>query len=122
MARRCPAAREIGTAVLPGWRFLVASGGYSTIVPDEPARVVGVLWSLTPACERTLDEFEEIDRGLFRRESIIVAGEPALVYLATDTAPGCPRIGYLEAVIAAGQARGFPEDYIEELRGWLNRA
>jgi hypothetical protein len=25
-------------------------------------------------------------------------------------------------VIAAAQARGFPEDYIEELRGWLNRA
>jgi len=122
MARRCPAAREIGTAVLPGWRFLVASGGYSTIVPDERARVVGVLWSLTPACERTLDEFEEIASGLFRRDSIIVAGEPALVYLATDTAPGRQRIGYLETVIAAAQARGFPADYIEELRGWLNRA
>jgi gamma-glutamylcyclotransferase (GGCT)/AIG2-like uncharacterized protein YtfP len=122
MARRCPAAREIGTAVLPGWRFLVASGGYSTIVPDEQARVVGVLWSLTPACERKLDEFEEIDSGLFRRESIIVAGEPTLVYLATDTALGRPRIGYLEAVIAAAQARGFPADYVEELRGWLNRA
>lgn len=122
MAARCPEAREIGTTVLPGWRFIVAGGGYSTIVPDPSARVVGVLWSLTPACERTLDEFEDVDGGLFRRDTIVVAGEPALVYLATDTAPGIARGGYLEAVIAAAEARGFPADYIEELRGWLNRA
>ncbi len=121
MARRCPAAREIGTAVLPGWRFIVARGGYTTLVPDPAARVVGVLWSLTPACERTLDAFEEIDGGLFRRDAIVVAGEPALVYLAADTAPGRPRAGYLEAVIAAATARGFPRDYVEELRGWISR-
>ncbi len=108
--------------VLRGWRLIVARGGYATIVPDPAARVVGVLWSLTPACERTLDEFEEIAGGLFRRDTIEVAGEPALVYLATETAPGRPRAGYLEAVIAAAVARGFPGDYVEELRGWLNRA
>ena len=122
MARRCPAAQEIGTVVLPGWRFIVARGGYSTLAPDPEARVVGVLWLLTPDCERTLDEFEEIDGGLFRREVINAGGEPTLVYLATDTTPGSARAGYLEAVIAAAQARGFPADYIEELRGWLNRA
>ena len=122
MARRCPAAREIGTTILPGWRLVVTRGGYSTIVPDPAARVVGVVWSLTPVCERTLDEFEEIDSRLFRRDNIIVAGEPALVYLATDTAPGHARAGYLESVIAAAEARGFPADYVEEMRGWLSRA
>ncbi len=122
MVRRCPAAREIGMVALPGWRFTVARGGYATIVPDPAARVLGVLWSLTPACERTLDEFEEIEGGLFRRNTIEVAGEPALVYLATDSAPARARPGYLEAVIAAAVARGFPADYIGELRGWLNRA
>ena len=122
MARRCPAAREIGTVVLPGWRFVVGERGYGTLVPDPAARVVGVLWSLTPACERTLDEFEEIDGGLFRRESIVIAGEPTLVYLAADAAPGSVRAGYLEPVIAAAEARGFPADYVEVLRGWLSRA
>jgi gamma-glutamylcyclotransferase (GGCT)/AIG2-like uncharacterized protein YtfP len=91
-------------------------------VPDPAAHVVGELWSMTPTCERTLDEFEEIDGGLFRRDSITVAGEPTLVYLATNTAPRRPRGGYLESVISAAEARGFPADYIEELRGWLNRA
>jgi len=122
MARRCPAAREIGTTVLPGWRFVVGRRGYGTIVPDPGARVVGVLWSLTPACERTLDEFEEIGGGLFRRESILVAGEPTLIYLAADAAPGSVRAGYLEPVIAAAEARGFPADYVAVLRGWLSRA
>jgi hypothetical protein len=28
MARHCPAARELGPTVLPGWRFVVARGGY----------------------------------------------------------------------------------------------
>jgi AIG2 family protein len=122
MSARCPEAREIGTTVLLGWRFIVARGGYSTLVPDPSARVVGVLWSLTPACERILDAFEDIDGGLFRRDMISVSGEPTLVYLATDTAPGQARAGYLEAVIAAANARGFPAGYIEELRGWLSRA
>jgi hypothetical protein len=122
MAHRCPAAREIGMAVLPGWRFVVGRRGYGTIVPDQAARVVGVLWSLTPACERTLDAFEEIDGGLFRRDNILLAGEPVLVYLALDPTPGRPRAGYLEPVIAAAVARGFPEDYVAVLRGWLSRA
>jgi Gamma-glutamyl cyclotransferase, AIG2-like len=122
MAGRCPAAREIGTTILAGWRFIVARGGYSTIVPDPTARVVGVLWSLTSACERTLDKFEEIDGGLFRRDIIPFGGEPTLVYLATDTVPGRARAGYLEVVIAAAAARDFPADYVKELRGWLKRA
>ena len=122
MARRCPAAREIGTTALSGWRFVVARGGYSTIVPDPASRVVGVLWSLTPGCERTLDEFEEIGGGLFRRDTVVVAGEPTLVYVASDTARGRARAGYLEAIIAAAEARGFPVDYVEELRRWLSRA
>lgn len=121
MSARCPQALEIGTNLLPGWRFIVARGGYSTIVPDPSARVVGVLWSLTSGCERILDEFEDIDGGLFRRDSIEVDGEPTLVYLATDTTPGRAVAGYLEAVIAAAEARGFPTDYVEELRGWLSR-
>ena len=122
MASRCPAAREIGAVVLPEWRFRLARSGYATIVPAPRTRVVGVLWSLTSECERILDEFEEIGGGLFRRDSIVVAGEPALVYLATETAPARALTGYLEAVIAAAEARGFPADYVSELRGWLTRA
>jgi gamma-glutamylcyclotransferase (GGCT)/AIG2-like uncharacterized protein YtfP len=119
MARRCPAAREVGTTILAGWRFLIGREGYATIVPDQRAQVVGVISSITPACERALDSFEEIGHGLYRRETITVAGEPALVYLVADAAPGRPRPGYLEPILAAATARGFPAAYIEAMRGWL---
>jgi gamma-glutamylcyclotransferase (GGCT)/AIG2-like uncharacterized protein YtfP len=122
MARRCPDAREIGPVVLPGWRFVVGRKGYATIVPAPSGRVMGVLWSLTPHCERALDDFEEIDSGLFRRDTIEVEGEPTLVYVAADPKPGPPRVDYLRAVIAAAEARSFPADYLAELRGWLSRA
>ncbi len=122
MARRCPEARELGPVILPGWRLVVGRKGYATIVHEPGARVIGVLWSLTPQCERTLDEFEEIDSGLFRRETIDVEGEPALVYIAEDPAAGPARAAYLKAVIAAAEARGFPAEYVAELRGWLSRA
>lgn len=122
MARRCPAAREIGTAVLPDWRFVIGRRGYATMIPESGARVVGVIWSITPACERSLDAFEEIDAGLYHRDVIDVGGEPALVYLAADDAPGQPLARYLKPIIAAAAARGFPLDYVESMRGWLARS
>jgi gamma-glutamylcyclotransferase (GGCT)/AIG2-like uncharacterized protein YtfP len=119
MAQRCPAAREVQTAALPGWRFAIMENGYATLLPDARSRVVGVLWSITPRCERDLDDFEGVDRGLYRREVLTIEGTPALVYLASSTSPGRPRTGYLEPIIAAAQARAFPADYLEELRRWL---
>ena len=122
MARRCPHAREIGAIILQGWHLVIGRKGYATMVREPGARVMGVLWSLTQECERILDEFEEIDSGLFRRETIDVERKPALVYVASDATPGEPRVSYLNAVIAAAEARDFPSDYLDELRSWLTRA
>jgi len=119
MAKRCPAAREIGTATLKGWRFAIMANGYATLLPDARSRVVGVLWSITPRCEHDLDEFEGVSRGLYGKETLTIDDAPALVYLAASTAPGPPRTGYLEPIVAAAEARGFPADYIEEMRRWL---
>jgi hypothetical protein len=119
MAKRCPAARELGTAVLPGWRFAIMEQGYATLLADARSRAVGVLWSITPRCERDLDAFEGVSRGLYGKETLMIDGAPALVYLAASTAPGCPRAGYLEPIVAAAEARGFPADYLEEMRRWL---
>ena len=47
-------------------------------------------------------------------------GAPALVYLAASTVQGRPRAGYLEPIVAAAEARGFPADYREEMRRWLS--
>jgi hypothetical protein len=122
MAVRCPAAREIGVATLPGWRFSIMRRGYATILPDPGAMVLGVIWSITPRCQRVLDDFEDIDGGLYHHATLEIEGAPALVYLARDTEAGEARTGYLAAIIAEAEARGFPADYVADLRRWLSPA
>jgi hypothetical protein len=112
MHQRCPAARDMGIVRLDGWRFLINQEGYATIVPDQSAYVLSVLWSLTSACEAALDDYEEIATGLYTKVYIEIQDTPALVYLATNALPGRPRAGYLEAIIAEAYRRGFDPAYI----------
>jgi len=110
-------------ARLDGWRFLVNQEGYATIVPDQSAYVLGVLWSLTSACETALDAYEEIATGLYTKAYIAIQDTPVLVYLATNALPGPPRAGYLEAIMAEAYRRGFDQDYItKDLKQWLSRS
>jgi hypothetical protein len=107
-------------ARLDGWRFLINQQGYATIVPDQSAYVLGVLWSLTSACEAALDDYEEIATGLYTKAYIEIQDTPTLVYLATNALPGRPRAGYLEAIIAEAYRRGFDPAYITlYLKPWL---
>ena len=56
MAYRCPAAQVVGPVVLEGYELLFrgnASGnGVATIKPKEGQQVHGLLWRITPGCER----------------------------------------------------------------------
>ena len=56
MAYRCPDARALGKAMLPGYRFEFKS--FATIVPDTDGQVEGVLWTITDADETALDILE----------------------------------------------------------------
>jgi hypothetical protein len=112
MHRRCPAAQDMGMARLDGWQFLMNQQGYATIVPNPSAYVLGILWSLTRACEAALDDYEEIATDLYTKTYLEIRDAPALVYLATNTRPGYPRAGYLEAIRAEAYRRGFDPSYI----------
>jgi gamma-glutamylcyclotransferase (GGCT)/AIG2-like uncharacterized protein YtfP len=56
MAYRCPRARALGRAVLPGYRLEFKS--FATIVPSPEESVEGVLWSITDTDESALDMLE----------------------------------------------------------------
>ena len=43
---------------LEGWELLFRRGGFATISPKEGGKVHGLLWSLTPSCEQSLDRYE----------------------------------------------------------------
>lgn len=62
MDYRCPDATVVGPVVLENYELLFRRGGFATIAPKEGGRVHGLLWSITPECERSLDRYEGYPR------------------------------------------------------------
>jgi gamma-glutamylcyclotransferase (GGCT)/AIG2-like uncharacterized protein YtfP len=119
MAQRCPKSKPLGPARLPRHRFIITADGYASVIRDPRESVHGVLWDCALADMRTLDKFEELDRGLYVKISqpVVVAGgsKRALVYVGRTAEPGRPRPGYLEPIIASGRGWGLPEAYLAGL-------
>ncbi|HXQ50910.1 MAG TPA: gamma-glutamylcyclotransferase family protein [Stellaceae bacterium] len=122
MAKRCPAARPLGVASLPGRRFLINRPGFATLVAAPAARAYGLIWRLGVEDERSLDGYEGVADGDYRKEAVILPEHgAALIYIAADATPGTPRPAYLEAVLAAAAAAGLPPVYQAELARWRSR-
>lgn len=120
MAERCPVARHLGRASLPGHRFGIAAAGYGTVLPESGMTVPGVLWRLTPSDVVALDDFEGIESGFYRKDTVRVeddSGEmvEAMFYRPVDESPGRAAPGYLERIIEVCQELGFPREYIAGL-------
>lgn len=120
MADRCPGARRLGVASLPGHRFGIAAGGYGTVRSEWGMAVPGVLWRLTPADVAALDDFEGVGSDFYRKDLAWVedgAGEKveAMIYRPADDSPGRAAPGYLERIIEVCQELGFPREYIAGL-------
>jgi hypothetical protein len=126
MAARCPASKPLGLARLKRHRFFINGDGYASVMRDERAEAPGVLWDIALSDLAALDRYEEVHRGLYRKliQPVLTEKGPrrALVYVATNTAPGQPRPGYLERVIAAAESWGLPAPHVAEMRRWLSPA
>jgi gamma-glutamylcyclotransferase (GGCT)/AIG2-like uncharacterized protein YtfP len=122
MAARCPVSRLIGGGHLPGHRFIIMREGYASIVPDPRRTVRGVLWELARDDIPALDRYEGVAGGLYTKAFLPVRTpggvKRALIYRGCSTAPGRPRPGYLEAVVAAARAAQLPPAYLRELSSW----
>ena len=117
MAERCSDAVVVGTACLPGHRFLINTHGVATVVPSQGEAVHGVLWAISKADEASLDHYEGVAAGFYRKVITGVrldngSAADALIYIARDDMPGRPRPGYLERVLDAARKHRLPADYI----------
>ena len=125
MARRCPGARAMGAAHLPGWRFHVNVRGSAAILPCEGRVVHGVVWRCSVAHFHMLDKYEGVSWGNYRRRLLTLslqggASALAVVYAGTRSYDARARVRYMmTAILPGAQAFGLPETYIEELRSWL---
>lgn len=110
MEHRCPDAEVVGRAVLKDYRLVFRGNrngnGVASVVPDPGKEVRGLLWKITPRCERSLDFYEGYPR-LYGKEEIKVqtkTGEVAnvAVYIMNEpyqSQPALPSDYYLKGIL-----------------------
>lgn len=122
MAARCPGAESAGIAVLDDYRFIIMTDGYASVEPARGDYVYGVLWKLTPRDLSSLNAYEGLQAGLYRRAMLPVSYDRvtlnALIYLGHTANEGKARPGYMELVLDAAREWELPPEYIERLRRW----
>ena len=86
MRDRCPACEEIGYGVLRGYRWIISQRGYANIVLSACDEVHGKVYRLTESDERSLDQYEGVTEGSYRKEvvQVILDGHSALCLVYVD--------------------------------------
>jgi gamma-glutamylcyclotransferase (GGCT)/AIG2-like uncharacterized protein YtfP len=87
--RYAPRATPVSAATLRGYKLVFRQ--YCDITPDQKGIVQGALYEITPADERSLDEYEGPN---YRKTTVTVESaegpREAMVYVAIDAAPIAP--------------------------------
>ena len=85
MRDRCPACKEIGYGVLRGYRWIISQRGYANIVLSPADEVHGKVYMLTESDELSLDRYEGVSEGGYRKEIVPVVldgrSTPCMVYV-----------------------------------------
>ena len=118
MDYRCPDATVVGPVVLENYELLFRRGGFATIAPKEGGRVHGLLWSITPECERSLDLYEGYPR-FYGKEMMDVELDgktiSAMVYVMTPGQEfGIPSDHYANVIWEGYESAGFDTQVLED--------
>lgn len=124
MHRRCPEHQLIGPATLPGYRWIITSRGYASIVSSEADQVCGVVYALSAADEASLDRYEGVEQELYYKQQVQVALNGSFVrcmtYIDPTTTEGTPLREYRERLGRGIADAGLPTDYqIRYLKKYL---
>jgi len=117
MSMRCPKAINLGRAVLQGFELKFRL--HADIDEVKDSEMEGVLWDITPDCERSLDSLEGYPFYYDKVEVIVIPDTPvnkntrifAMAYIMTskgDEHP--PSIGYEQCLIDGYTANGLNVD------------
>jgi len=116
MRYRCPDAEPLMPVVLRNYELSFRGGGVATILPKPGATVHGLLWDLTPACERALDIYEGFPR-LYGKQSVVVRDEKnnqsfrVMAYVMTPEHARTPREpphSYFNGILQGYRQNGLP--------------
>jgi gamma-glutamylcyclotransferase (GGCT)/AIG2-like uncharacterized protein YtfP len=95
MAWRCPDALAHQAFILRDWELKFYN--HATIEPKKSAEVAGVLWTITDACEQSLDAFEGFP-SYYTKRTWIQDGRQFFFYEMTDPKSGRPSPGYVQDI------------------------
>ncbi len=113
MADRCPGAIFLGLTSLPDRQFVINSRGVASIRRAFGAQCEGAVFALSKSCIRSLDRYEGIAHGLYRKESASDSNELELMtYVATDSEPFYGLDSeYLERIRVAAEDLGISREH-----------
>lgn len=124
MMARCPDHREVGQGIIRGWRWIITTRGYASIVPSEPDYVLGTVYELSDADVENLDIYEGVAKGSYFKEmvTVVVDGKElsCLVYIDLVTEEGKPKEEYIARINHGIMDAGFADEYVEKyLRSYI---
>ena len=114
MEYRCPDASVVGPLTLENYELLFRRGGFATIAPCEGGKVHGLLWSLTPECERSLDRYEGYPRFYDKRTVPVQDGLgrelSVMAYIMDERfrEPMLPTATYYNGILEGYRQNGLP--------------
>lgn len=114
MDYRCPDAVPLGVVELQGYALTFRGGGVATIVPEEGSTVPGLLWSITPECEKSLDHYEGFP--IYYHKEMVTVTEPksgksceVMAYVMDERyqEPVPPSLFYYSGIVEGYQQNGM---------------
>jgi gamma-glutamylcyclotransferase (GGCT)/AIG2-like uncharacterized protein YtfP len=123
MAYRCPDARALGRAILPGYRLEFKS--FATIVPSSKETVEGVLWTITDSDESALDMLEGYPEFYDKKTVSVEYNNQSYIAMTYIMGPReknhAPTDGYYSMVSQGYQQFGLDQRQLLEARSRSNQ-
>ncbi|MGA8117392.1 MAG: gamma-glutamylcyclotransferase [Actinocatenispora sp.] len=127
MRERCPHSPQVGTGWLEGWRLTFGGaelgwqdGPLATVVEDPDNRVFVALYDLHKFDEGSLDRWEGVSSGLYRKLRVRVASLDGdvitRIHVLNAYEGGLPSALHVQVVADAAEKAGAPDDYVKSLR------
>jgi hypothetical protein len=126
MAERCPHSPLRGSGWLEDWRLAFGGeelgweGALATVFEESGQRVFVVLYDLSDSDEESLDQWDGVSLGFYRKAKVrveIMDGDVlAWLYVLNAYEGGLPAARYLGIMADAAESAGAPADYVKALR------
>ena len=113
MARRCPTAKVVGTALLKDYQLTFR--GVATISPKQGSMTPVAVWEIDDISEKALDRYEGYPH-LYRKEYVEIEcngkSMKALVYIMNSCQAGLPSMAYYESIHQGYIDIGLDESFL----------